>query len=337
VDRGEHLGRGVVDGVEVRYLPTPLPARRPVAVARFLVGLPGATLAWWSAFRRFRPEVLHVQCFGPNGLYAAALSRLNRTPLVVSSHGETFTDDHAVFDDSALLRFGLRSALGRAARVTGCSQVVVDDLCTRFGARDGRVVPNGVDLDVAPPSGGRGVRALPTVLAVGRIERMKGFDLLLEAFAERDLASRARLAIGGDGGQLEALRARARELGVDASVDFLGRLDPDDVARRMAEAAVVVVPSRREAFGIVVLEAWRAGAPVVVTSRGGPATIVTHGVDGLVVDPEDIPALAAAVDTVLSDPRTAKALAEEGTRVVRRYSWGRVADAYEAIYEEVVV
>ena len=335
VDQGEHIGRAVVDGAEVRYLPAPLPAQRPAAVLRFLGVLPRAVLAWWRAFRRDRPEVLHVQCFGPNGLYAAALARVTHTPLVVSSHGETFMDDHAVFDTSALMRVSLRHALRRADEVTACSQVVLDDLRGRFGAPRGSVVPNGVDLDASGARRSSDVTGCPTVLAVGRVERMKGFDLLLDAFAASGLPGRARLAVGGQGTQLAALRARARDLGIGGAVDFLGRLDSTEVARRMSEAAVVVVPSRREAFGIVVLEAWRAGTPLVVTSRGGPADIVTHGVDGLVVDPEDTPALADAIETLVTDHGRAQVLAEAGSDLVRRYTWDRVADAYEALYEEV--
>ena len=147
VDRGEGLGVQVIDGVEVRYLPTPLPARSLRAVLRFLLALPAAARAWWRAYRDFAPSVLHVQCFGPNGLYAVLLADLTRTPLVVTSHGETFADDHRVFDQSALIRTGMRRALRSADVVTGCSQVVLDDLRDRFGFEGGRVIPNGVDLD----------------------------------------------------------------------------------------------------------------------------------------------------------------------------------------------
>ena len=106
VDRGEGLGVQVIDGVEVRYLPTPLPARSLRAGVRFLLAFPAAATAWWRAYRDFAPSVLHVQCFGPNGVYAVLLGQLTRTPLVVTSHGEAFADDHRVFDQSALIRKG---------------------------------------------------------------------------------------------------------------------------------------------------------------------------------------------------------------------------------------
>ncbi len=341
VDRGEHLGVTQLDGIVVRHLPTPLPARSIPALARFLVSAPRAWAAWRSAHREFTPGVLHVQCFGPNGLYAAALSRLTRSPLVVSSHGETTGDDHDVFTQSALLRAGLRRAVRHAA-VTGCSEPVLDDLRERFGLRGGVVVPNGVGA-VAPPASPRPARpALPgagdlsegalVVLGIGRLEVTKGFDLLVEAFAGVDADLHATLVLGGDGSQRDALLAMGRRLGLDQRLRLVGPLDEAGVDAWMRRADVVAVPSRKEAFGIVALEAWRAGTALVATSLGGPASFVTDGVDGVVVDPVNTGALRDAVEGLLRDPARRAALAAAGRESVRRYSWSAVADAYEQVY-----
>ncbi|MGN7704266.1 glycosyltransferase family 4 protein [Cellulosimicrobium sp. 22601] len=343
VDRGERLGTRRVDGVLVRYLPTPQPSSRPGDVARFALAAPRAALAWGRAFRAFRPDVLHVQCFGPNGAYALGLRTLTRTPLVVSSHGETFADDHAVFEHSRLLRAALERSIDVAGAVTGCSRVVADDL-VRFGAPDAVVVPNGVDLagydpvdhgprDVAAGELARSdaVRA-PVVVAVGRIEHVKGFDLLVDAFASSALRDRARLVVVGDGSEAGALRRRVATAGLADRVELPGRLDPAEVAARLAEADVVVVPSRADAAPLVVLEAWRSGRPLVATVRGGPPEIVTDGVDGVLVDPQDTQALAAAVLGLLDDPERAGRIGAAGRRRVEDFTWERVVDRYEDLY-----
>ncbi|WP_427383667.1 glycosyltransferase family 4 protein [Janibacter sp. G56] len=331
VDRGEHLGSRVVDGVPVRYLPTPLPARDVRSLASFGFRAPAAWSRWWRAFRAFRPEVLHVQCFGPNGLYALALHRATGTPLIVSAHGETLADDHGAFEESALLRAGLREAITRAAVVTGCSEFALRDLRERFGLTGGVVVPNGVDLDepVGPPP--VLTDGAPVVFAVGRVERMKGFDLLLDAVARFD---DVRVVIGGDGAALADLREQASALGLGERATFLGRLSRPEVGAWMGRADVVAVPSRREAFGIVVLEAWRAGTPVVVTNRGGTGEFVMDGQDGLLVDPTDIDALAAALRRVLADPRLADEFASAGRQRVESYTWAMVAERYRSIQAE---
>ncbi|GAA4287452.1 glycosyltransferase family 4 protein [Georgenia daeguensis] len=339
VDRGEQLGTRLVDGVTVRYLPCPLPARSPGAALRFLGGAPRAWRAWLRARRALRPDVLHVQCFGPNGLYALALHRLTGIPLVVSSHGETFMDDHDVFARSRLLSAGLRAALSAAQAVTACSRMVAEDLTARFGARRAVVVPNGVDpAEFATPAEGGGrtlaesAHRRPTVLALGRVEHRKGFDLLLDAFARADLPDGTRLVIAGDGGALAPLRAQAARLGISGSVDFPGRLSRPAVAEALTRATVLVVPSRVEPFGIVVLEGWRAGLPVIATRNGGPAEIMTDGVDGLLVDPQDTAALAAALADVLREPELAARLAAGGRERVDGYTWGRTTTAYEELY-----
>jgi glycogen synthase len=86
-----------------------------------------------AAVRDFRPDVLHVQCFSANGVYAASLSRLLRVPLVVSLQGETVMDDQDIYDHSVSLRVGLRAGLRQASAVTGCSKFVLEDAVRALG------------------------------------------------------------------------------------------------------------------------------------------------------------------------------------------------------------
>jgi len=341
VDRGEHLGVTELDGTVVRHLPTPLPARTARALVSFGLAAPRAWHAWRSASRSFRPDLLHVHCFGPNGLYAAALARRTGIPLVLSSHGETFMDDHDAFGTSALMREGLRRTVAAAAATTGCSEQVLDDLRDRFGLVGGSVVPNGVGpVPTAPPSGTMpddlDLADGPLVVGVGRLEMTKGFDLLVEAFAGVGADLRATLVLGGDGSQREALRALGERLGLGDRLRLLGALDEAGVDRWMRRADVVVMPSRREAFGIVALEAWRAGTPLVATSLGGPASFVTDGVDGVLVDPVNTGALAHVVDSLLRDPERRAALGAAGEASARRYSWQVVAQSYAGLHAQVL-
>lgn len=338
VDRGEHLGVTELDGTLVRHLPTPMPARSARALTSFAAAAPGAWHAWSSAFRTFRPDVLHVQCFGPNGVYAAALARRRGVPLVVSSHGETTADDHDAFGTSALIRTGLRRALAAAAETTGCSEPVLEDLRRRFGLVGGVVVPNGVGpVPTAPPSGvlpdSLDLQGRPVVLGVGRLETAKGFDLLVEAVASLDRRADATLVLAGDGSQREALRALGDRFGMGSALQLVGPLDEAGVDAWMRRAQLVVVPSRKEAFGIVALEAWRAGSPLVATSLGGPASFVTDGVDGVLVDPVNTGALTHAIGSLLDDPDRRARLAAAGRSTVRRYTWSSVARAYLEIYD----
>jgi glycosyltransferase involved in cell wall biosynthesis len=333
VDRGESLGTRVVDGVTVRYLPTPLPAQSFRAVAHFARQSPGAWRQWMAAHRRFRPHVLHVHCFGPNGLYAVALHLRTGVPLALTSHGETFMDDRGVFQSSAVLRLGLRRAIALASSVTAPSEYVLQDLRDSYGLTGGTVVPNGVDLDVRPESASAfHADDRRYLLGVGRLGAMKGFDLLIDAFATAELDPGIRLVIGGDGPERARLEALIEQRGLQDRIELVGRLSPSSVAAAMAGAVAMVVPSRIEAFGIVALEAWRSGAPLIMTNRGGAPGFVLDGVDGILVDPEDTPALAGALRQVSADAGLRARLSAAGRARVGEFTWSRVARAYEELY-----
>ncbi len=332
----------VRDGLVVRRFPMPLPARSASKVSLTL------TTGWRTmrslrrAVAAFRPDVLHVQCFGPNGAYATALSRLCHVPLVVTLQGETLMDDSDIFETSQSLRAALRAGLRTATAVTGCSQYTLDDAEARFGLPAGRgtVIFNGVaaatDDPPAPVDLPAPLGTVPYVLALGRVVDKKGFDLLLAGYAAMDPADRtADLVIAGTGNALERLEAMAEESGLGERVHFVGRLSREQVSAAMAGADLFVMPSRLEPFGIVVLEAWRAATAVLATDHGGPPEFVRDGEDGLLVDPFDTVAVAAALGRVLSDGTLRRSLATAGHARVEEFSWPAIAATYRSLYRSV--
>ena len=339
----------VRDGIVVRRLPMPLPATNWAAISRSATVGTRSLRSLRSAVAAFRPEVLHVQCFGPNGAYATALSRLTGLPLVVTLQGETLMDDADIFETSRVLRRSLRMGLRTAKAVTACSAFTLSDAEERFGLQPGRglVIPNGVVVDgagsapVADRTGpvavvevGRAGR--PYVLALGRVVEKKGFDLLIAAWASISHDRRsADLVIAGDGPALDGLRRSARSLGVEDSVLFPGRLSREQVTAAMAGAAVFVMPSRLEPFGIVVLEAWRAATAVVATNRGGAPEFVRDGLDGMLVDPFDAPGFAGVLGDLLADEGRRRSIADSGRARVHEFAWPVITDRYRQVYASV--
>lgn len=326
-----------IGGIVVRRFDLPLPRLAPGPLARFPRDAYRASRPLLEAAAAFRPDVVHVQCFSANGVYAMWLARRLRVPLVVTLQGETVMDDGDIYARSATLRLALRLALRRADAVTGCSRFVLADAERRFGLRPGAglVVPNGVEPEegVVPEP-----LELPFdrfVLGLGRVVHKKGFDLLLAAFAQ--LAERHAdlgLVIGGDGAARPQLVRAAAEAGLTGRVAFPGTLARPQVAWAMAAAEAFVLPSRVEPFGIVVLEALRAGCPVIVSSRGGAKEIVRDGVDGLVADPLEAGALAAAIDDLVSpDAELARTLRSAARDRAAHFDWESIARDYRTIYE----
>ncbi len=335
----------VRDGLVVRRFPMPLPATNWAAVSHAATTGVRTMRSLRRAVSTFRPDLIHVQCFGPNGAYAAALARMTGVPLLITLQGETQMDDADIFDVSQVMRAALRSGLRTATAVTACSAFTLDDAVNRFGLASGRgtVIPNGVALD----GGDDGPVAAdaylasrlgdePYVLALGRVVDKKGFDLLLSGYSAMDPTLRtADLVIGGTGPALEALEAQAEESGIADRVHFVGRLAREQVATAMAAATVFVMPSRLEPFGIVVLEGWRAGTAVVATNRGGAPEFIRDGEDGLLVDPFDTAAVARVLERILSDDALRRSIAEAGRARVEEFAWPVIAGRYRDLYGSV--
>lgn len=329
-------------GLSVRRFAMPLPPARFATAARSLPTMVATTWELRRAVAEFGPDVLHVQCFGPNGAYATVVSALARIPLVVTLQGETVMDDHDIYEHSALLRSAFRLGVRRAGQVTGCSAFTVED-GRRFGlkANKGLVIFNGVRLDEQPGQDSAGAPPVSVpferyVLALGRVVDKKGFDLLIRAFAEDDVPEELGLVIGGSGPASGKLEELATNLGLSGRVCFPGRLSRRAVSELMQGAEVFVMPSRLEPFGIVLLEAWRDGAAVVATTHGGPPEFVEEGVTGLLADPLDTKALACAIAKLARDPDGRAAMVNAARQKVQEFSWMSIAEQYRQVYRSLV-
>jgi glycosyltransferase involved in cell wall biosynthesis len=199
------------------------------------------------------------------------------------------------------------------------SRGVLNSLPAAVRAR-GQVIPKPVDLPHSPPRRPDS----HTLVAVGRMEDQKGFDLLLPAFAR--IAGNHpdwRLVIWGEGSERRRLEALREGLGLADRVSLPGLTERP--GQWVNDTTLFVLSSRFESFGNVITEAMAAGLPIVVTDcPWGPGEIVQHGVDGWLVPPEDVAALAEGLDLLMSDAALRARLAEAARHNVRRFEWERV-------------
>ncbi len=181
------------------------------------------------------------------------------------------------------------------------------------------------------PVQGSGHERRRRVVFAGRVVRAKGADVLIRAARRVD----AEFVICGEGFSLNAMRRLARRLGVDNRVSFRGWLGSDELARELAEASVVAIPSVwPEPFGLVGIEAFAAGRPVVASATGGIADWLTDGQSGLCVPPGDVTALARALEQLLADPAKQRAMGAAGKQTVKdRFSVEQHVAALGAAYE----
>ncbi len=314
---------------------------------RFLAGT-GTSLyslesrATYLAFRRevdrirerFPFDLIHAHMIYPEGAVAHRLSRRYGIPFVVTEHAP-WTERW--FRARAVRREALAAA-GAASSLLAVSTSVRDTIVSYTGdATRIRVIPVGVDAETFPL--GKTERRPDQILFAGWINYTKGIDVLLRAMELLERRGHpGRLLLAGGAiyrntrRQEERLRELAASLDLGDRVSFLGRQPQAEVARLMAQSAVVVLPSRAESFGAVLVEALATGTPVVATRCGGPEDIVTDEV-GVLVRREDPEALADALVTVLrSRARYEPGLLRE--YALRHFGWDRVIEQIQDAYLE---
>ena len=202
------------------------------------------------------------------------------------------------------------------------------------------IIPNGIDLrrfnqDVKPMPGYDDGKI--NILFVGRLEKRKGANYLLNAYARlKKEHPNIRLIIVGPGVNLR----RRYELKVRLSrlkdVVFTGGISYEDLPRYYQMADIFCAPATgKESFGIVLLEAMAMGKPIVATSIEGYSSVVTHGEQGLLVPPKNSKALAEALERLVNDTALRRQLGEKGLLAVRNYDWPLVARRVLDYYTQV--
>jgi glycosyltransferase involved in cell wall biosynthesis len=228
-----------------------------------------------------------------------------------------------------------RALLMRSQRVTALSQAL-KTATSAIGvpAQQIRVIPNGVDVrSFAPP-----VQAQrePVILFVGYLITRKGVRYLLEALPTVLAAlPHFRAVLIGDGPEETALRQQAVALGIGERVEFLGFLPQDQVRQWMQRATVFVLPSLEEGQGVVLLEALASSLPVVASRVDGIQEVVTSDV-GLLAEPAQPQALAAALLALLQEPTRWAALSQQARQhMLHHYDWDQIAQCYLELYREL--
>jgi D-inositol-3-phosphate glycosyltransferase len=242
-----------------------------------------------------------------------------------------------------------RRTMAASDRIVALTSVDKQQMIRHYGEQAPIVViPGGVDLDRFAPRQRADARAelgldphRKIVLFVGRIQRLKGLEVLVRAFAQLADLDAELLIVGGRPGtshetrEISRLQHLAARLGVAERTRFMGAVAHEQLPAYYSAADVSAMPSSYESFGLVAAESLACGTPVVATRVGGLRSIVRDGESGLLVPWRDADLFAERLRRVLLDSELRADLASHARESVLQYGWDRIADEHLALFDEV--
>lgn len=348
------------DGVDVVRFPMELPPDLTYGrVAQSRVGLVAkfarlAVMAHYieaqyratvQAAQERSADVIHAHWAIPTGPAAVHAARKLRLPSVITMHGgDVYVNPAQGYNFPT--RWYVRPVLRWTLRRAGALTAITEDCrqhALRAGAPAGAVsiVFNGTDLrrfSPAPAGERPDLRFGPHMLfACRQLFPRKGIRFLIEAAAQlKPRFPDLKVVVAGDGFERPVLVALAESLGIGDDVTFLGWVPNSELPPYYRAAAVSVIPSLEEGFGIPAAEAMGCETPVVASDAGGLPEVVEDGVTGFVVPRGDSQALAVAIGALLADPERGKRMGRAGReRALRLFDWDRTAEQFENIYADV--
>jgi glycosyltransferase involved in cell wall biosynthesis len=348
------------DGVKIVRFPLELPAdltygrvaqsrvtwlgrfARLAVMANYLEAQHRAILA---EAREGQADVIHAHWAIPTGPAAVMAARKLGIPSIITMHGgDVYVNPEQGYDFPT--RWYVRPALRWTLRHAGALTAITED-CRQHALRAGapadriRLVFNGTDLRRFSPAenGNRGdSRFGPNMIfACRQLFPRKGIRFHIEAAAKlKPRFPDLKVVLAGDGFERPELVRLAENLGLGRDVTFLGWVPNTELPPYYRAAAVSVIPSLEEGFGIPAAEAMGCEVAVVASDAGGLPEVVENGVTGLVVPRGDATALAQAIGSLLADPERRRAMGQAGrARALRLFDWDRSAEQFEQLYCEV--
>ena len=265
-------------------------------------------------------------------------------PTIVTSHGGDVYEHNVRLQKpvvQARCVEGLRAAsalvaIGRFTR-DGFARLCPEAVPRIVDIPNGVHVANFADRAAVPMDWDYNLKPGSYAVFLGRLKRRKGVDVLLEAMTRLPGVGRVQLVIAGDGEERSALEALSEKLGLKSRVRFLGSTTGQAKTYLLQNARFGVIPSRQwEAFGLVVLEGYASGLPMIATDMPGLADLIQPETTGLLVPPESPEPLAAAMQRLFADDALVARMSAAGRQVVQQYDWSNVARRHVELYERLI-
>jgi D-inositol-3-phosphate glycosyltransferase len=303
-----------------------------------------------------RYDLIHSH-YWLSGRLATLFKEHWRSPVVAMFHTLGALKNRVAQDSAELeqqIRVDIeRRTMATADRLIAATEIDRGHMMEAYGANPRKIaiVPGGVNLETFEPGSQTAARRRlglgpePTLLFVGRIQRLKGIDILVRAAAalRDEIGPLKVLIVGGTGQQsveetreLERIQQIVAQLDMSRVVQFVGAVEQSQLADYYRAANVTVMPSTYESFGLVAVESMACGTPVVASRVGGLATVIKDGENGALIPWRDPSLFADRIRAILTDTDHAATLRGGALETAHQYSWDAVAERTVEVYDSLL-
>lgn len=355
-----NIDKQLDDGVHVHrfhYLPRKL--RKLCYGSGILPNLKNNPLLWISVpfylvsmflmlikvVRATNADIVHCHWIIPQGFIALLSRPFHRAAIIVTAHGAD-----AFSFKSRITRIIKNYTIGNANCWTANTGVTAEAVCKSIPSSNLSIIPMGVDTDFFKDGNGTRLRSnlapdTSILLFVGRLVEKKGVSVLLKAFSLLPTRNRerTRLWIVGDGGMRSELETEAEKLRITKQTTFWGKQPNETLPDFFAASNIFVGPSLidsagdTEGQGVVFLEAFASGTPIIASRVGGIPDVIKHEESGILVSPRNPDELSNAITRLLNDSKLRIKIAEAGNSVVREiYDWDSISIRFRELYDTVL-
>lgn len=278
---------------------------------------------------KLKPDVIHVH--GTYLPYSIIPLMAKKYPTVITLHGIVSVESKFSIKSKFLLRNRIyelleKKAMKQASRLIAVSPSI-HKYCLRTGINPSKVdmIPNGITINDYEL--GNKDQIHPSILFIGRLVKIKGVDILIKALPIIKISyPHIKLYIAGTGGQYDKINSLVKKMDLTQNVIFLGNVFGLEKRRLIASTDILILPSRYEAFGIVLLEAMASSKPVIASNVGGIPYIVKNGETGILFEVENIKELAEKTIKLLGDENLRLEMGKAGKERAKMFSWDNIAD-----------
>lgn len=291
-------------------------------------------LIWEKIMRGL--DLLHCHAAYPHGYVGALYKKIMGTPLIITSHGDLIKGTRARENRRFARR--ITKAFQLADAVTAVSYYMKEQSLDA-GAQGKKilVIPNGIDLKEFQTEE-RFIFKAPYLFSMGILRKVKGFDILIQAFKEvKKNFPQISLLIGGGGKEEGRLKELAHDLGMNESIHFLGVVSGRDKIKLLKGCEFYICSAiAEEPFSNSSLEAFASGKTVVASNVGGIPELVSDGVNGLLVSPSNVDLLAKRIIELLRQPSLIQKMSLNAQQKSKEFDLEIVMNKYLQLYEKIL-